>query len=107
MQFTEDLAKTSTKLADGRYPAAKKKEWADFDDFFSDPREDVDGTWLSVIDANAEANSGRYGVFCEREGTWKPLYVPDWGIRYADDTYDVLTDDEFAKRYNTSQETKK
>lgn len=98
VQFTREVAESADRQNDAKYPASEKKKFREYDAFFADA--ELDGTHLSVIDPNEETPFGRYGVWCEREKVWKPLYVTMWGVKYGrDDTFDVYTDDAFNAKY--------
>lgn len=99
VEWTKELALAAEKQNDAKFPAAEKKKFRDFDEFFTDPRDDVDGTWLSIIDPHGDAEWGKYGVYCERESAWKPLNLGSWAIRYDSGTFDVLDSDAFDVRY--------
>jgi hypothetical protein len=100
VEFTKELATAADRQNDAKLPSALKKAFAEFDAFFADPRDDVDGTWLSIVDVNEGAEWGKYGIFCAREGAWKPLTVGVWAVRHDNDgAFDVLPADEFEARY--------
>lgn len=104
VEFTKEIATAAERMVEAKFPAAEKQKFRDFDEFFTDTRDDVDGTWLSVIDVHEGAEYGKYGVYCAREGIWKPLHVGDYGVQYSQDqTFDVLSADEFDARYDADK----
>lgn len=106
MQWTSDIAKAADKLTDSRFPESEKNKFRAFDDFTADPRADVDGTWLSIVDPHEGSEFGKWGVWCQRENAWKPLYVGSWVVCYdSDSSFNVYTADEFDARYSPEKRT--
>lgn len=103
VEWTKDLATAAERMNDAKFPAAEKQKFREFDEFFSDQRGDVDGTWLSVINPHEDADWGKYGVYCARDDKWKPLSLGSMAVRYAESgTFDVFDSDEFEARYEKS-----
>lgn len=97
VRWTRDLAEAAARENDAKLPAAKRKEWADFKNFMTDD----DGPRFGVVDIHGDHADGRYGVWVEREQTFKALFPDAVVVNYErDNTYDVLTEDDFQARYN-------
>lgn len=106
MQWTKELATAADKLHDSRFPEAEKKKFREFDEFTADPRLNVEGTWLSIVDPHEGSEYGKWGVYNVREGLWEPLHVGSWVVRYdSDGAFNVLTADEFEARYSPERKS--
>ena len=106
LQWTKEIATAADKMNDARFPETEKKKFRDFDAFTADPRVDVDGSWLSVVDPHEGSEFGKYGVYCARSNEWKPLYVGSWVVCYdTDSTYDVFTADEFEAKFSPEKKS--
>lgn len=102
-EFTKELATAADRRNDSKLPAPQRKAFADFDEFFSDPDVNVDGTWLSVVNPDEDAEWGKYGVYCQRAGQWKSLIVGSWAVQYeSDGSFDVLSAEDFEGRFQKS-----
>lgn len=102
VQFTEALAKASENLNNAKFSTTEKKKWHDFDEFFADARDHVDGTWLSIVNSEGTAEFDKWGIYCGEVG-WVPFCVGDWGVRNNDGTFTVYSDDEFNARYQAEK----